>query len=265
MAGFFMFFYFAKIAWFFLQPSSLLIVLFAAGFYLYWRGRKQTGLRIVAAAALIYAVGGLLPLGNALILPLEQAYANASKQNVESPQGLIVLGGAVDTIVATTRDEVPLTDAAERLTEAVVLARRFPQAKIVFSGGDGALAYRGKTESEVVRRFFPEMGVELSRVIFEDRSRTTYENALFTKQILGARAGERWLLVTSAFHMPRAVGAFRAVGFEVTPWPVDYRTRGYMDLLRFPPNPSEGWRRIDVAVKEWIGLIVYRLTGRWAR
>jgi uncharacterized SAM-binding protein YcdF (DUF218 family) len=259
-----MFFYLSKIIWFLLQPSNLLIVLFAVGIYLYWRGRKRAGMRTVFAAALIYTIGGLSPLGNMLIVPLEQANVRDTRQAMETPQGFIVLGGAVDTVVASTRDEVPLTEAAERLTGAVVLARRFPQAKIVFSGGDGALAYRGLTEAEVVRRFFLEMGIDLSRVIFEDRSRTTYENAVFTKEVLGPRPGEHWLLVTSAFHMPRALDAFRAVGFEVTPWPVDYRTRGYQDLIRFPPRPSEGWRRIDLAVKEWIGLIAYRLTGRSA-
>jgi uncharacterized SAM-binding protein YcdF (DUF218 family) len=259
-----MFFYLSKTVWFLAQPSNLLIVLFAAGIYLYWRGQKQAGARTVFAAALIYAVGGLSPLGNILIVPLEQAHVRSPGPVMEAPQGFIVLGGAVDTIVASTRDEVSLTEAAERLTEAVVLARRFPQAKIVFSGGNGALAYRGLTEAEVVRRFFLEMGVDLSRVTFEDRSRTTYENALFTKDVLGPRPGERWLLVTSAFHMPRALRVFRAAGFEVTPWPVDYRTRGYQDLIRLPPRSSEGWRRIDLAVKEWIGLIVYQLTGRAA-
>jgi uncharacterized SAM-binding protein YcdF (DUF218 family) len=259
-----MFFYLSKIIWFLLQPSSLLIVLFAVGIGLYWRGRKRAGTRTFFAAALIYTIGGLSPLGNILIVPLEQAYVPDTGKALKAPQGFIVLGGVVDTVVAGTRDEVPLTDAAERLTGTVALARRFPEAKIVFSGGDGALVYGGVTEAEMVRRFFLEMGIDLSRVTFEDRSRTTYENALFTKEVLRPRPGEQWLLVTSAFHMPRALEVFRSVGFDVTPWPVDYRTRGYRDLIRFPPRPSEGWRRIDLAVKEWIGLIAYRLTGRSA-
>ncbi len=258
-----MFFYLSKIVWFFLQPSSLILVLFVIGMYLNWRGWMRAGLRVFSAAALIYAIGGMSPLGNILIIPLEEAYVREG-QTVEPPQGIIALGGAVDTIVASARDEVSLTDAAERLTATVALARRFPEAKIVFSGGDGALVYRGITEAEAVRRFFSEMGLDLSRVIFEDRSRTTYENALFTKEIVQPLSQERWLLVTSAFHMPRAVETFKAVGFNVTPWPVDYRTRGYQDMIRFPPRPSEGWRRIDLAVKEWIGLAAYRLTGRSA-
>jgi uncharacterized SAM-binding protein YcdF (DUF218 family) len=259
-----MFFYLSKIAWFFLQPSNLLIVLFAIGVFRYARGRKRGGARTMAAAAIVYAIGGLSPLGNALLLPLEQMYTRGSATDMAPPEGIIILGGAVDTIVATTRDEVSLTEAAERLTGAVALARRFPDAKIVFSGGDGALAYRGVTEAAMVRRFFTEMGLDLSRVTFEERSRTTYENAIFTKEILNPRPGQSWLLVTSAFHMPRAAGAFHAAGFAVVPWPVDYRTRGYQDLIRFPPRASEGWRRIDLALKEWSGLIAYRLSGRVA-
>jgi uncharacterized SAM-binding protein YcdF (DUF218 family) len=259
-----MFFYLSKVVWFFSQPSSLLLVLFATGTYFNWRGRTRAGLRAFFIAALIYAVGGLTPLGNILLVPLEEAYVRDAGQAIEPPQGIIVLGGAVDTVVASARDEVPLTEAAERLTSAVTLARRFPEAKIVFSGGDGAFVYCGMTEAAAVRRFFSEMGLDLARVIFEERSRTTYENALFTKELLGPRSQERWLLVTSAFHMPRAVATFRAAGFMVTPWPVDYRTRGYQDLIRFPPRPSEGWRRIDLAVKEWVGLVAYMLSGRSA-
>jgi len=75
-------------------------------------------------------------------------------------------------------------------------------------------------------------------------------------------AGERWLLVTSAFHMPRAIGCFRAVGFDVIPWPVDYRTSGPGDAWRLFPRASEGLRRVDLAAKEWAGLLAYYVTGR---
>ncbi len=259
-----MFFYLSKILWFFLQPSSFIILLFALGAYLYKRGHKRPAIRTLFAAAFIYAAGGLLPFGNLLLVPLEQSYAGDSKTLTQPPHGLIVLGGSVDTVVSSTRGETALNEAAERLTEAVALARRFPEAKIVFSGGDASLSHQGMPEASVAARFFTDMGLDPSRVTFEDRSRTTYENAKFTKTLLDPRPGERWLLVTSAFHMLRAAGAFRAAGFNVSPWPVDFRTRGYQDLMRFPGSPSEGWHRIDLAAKEWIGLIAYRVTGRWA-
>lgn len=256
------FFVASKVVWYVLQPSNVILVLFCLGFFLIWRGFARGGMRIVAASALLYAAGALTPLGNAITIPLENAYPRGSLPDGTAPDGVVVLGGAVDTVTATTRDEVALTEAAERLTEAVALARRYPKMKIVFSGGDGALVYRGITESETARRFFTEMGVDMSRVTFENRSRTTYENASYTKEMLAPKPGERWLLVTSAFHMMRAQRCFRAAGFDTVPWPVDYRTRGTEDLMRFPPRASEGWRRIDLAVKEWVGLLAYRISGR---
>lgn len=256
------FFIASKVVWYVSQPSNVIILLFCIGFLLIWWSAQRRGLQVIAAAALLYAAGALTPLGNAITIPLEDAYPRGTLAEGVAPDGIIVLGGAVDTVTATTRNEVTLTEAAERLTEAVALARRYPRMKIVFSGGDGALVYSSITESETARRFFTEMGVDMSRVTFEDRSRTTYENAAYTKEILAPKPGERWLLVTSAFHMLRAQRCFLRVGFETTPWPVDYRTRGPEDLLRFPPRASEGWRRIDLAVKEWIGLLAYRVSGR---
>lgn len=256
------FFVVSKLAWYIAQPSNIILALFLVGLLLVWRGYARGGMRIIATATLLYALGALTPISNAITIPLENAYPRGQISDGAAPDGIIVLGGAVDTVTATTRDEVTLTEAAERLTEAVALARRYPNMKIVFSGGDGALVYSSITESEMARRFFAEMGVDLSRVTFEDRSRTTYENAIYTKEALAPKPGERWLLVTSAFHMTRAQRCFHAAGFDTIAWPVDYRTRGVEDLLRVPPRASEGWRRIDLAVKEWVGLLAYRASGR---
>jgi uncharacterized SAM-binding protein YcdF (DUF218 family) len=87
---------------------------------------------------------------------------------------------------------------------------------------------------------------------------------VFSRLIANPQPGERWLLLTSAFHMPRAVAVFRAVGFPVEPYPVDWRTTGPADLFRPYPSVSEGLRRTDVAVREWVGLLLYRLTGKTA-
>ena len=143
------------------------------------------------------------------------------------------------------------------MTETAALAFRFPNARIVISGGEGALLYRGGGQT-----FLTRISIDPERILLEETSRTTSENAAFTKALVAPRPGERWLLVTSAFHMPRAIGSFRAAGFDLMPWPVDFRTRGPVDLLRFSPRPSEAWRRVDLASKEWIGLLIYQLLGR---
>jgi uncharacterized SAM-binding protein YcdF (DUF218 family) len=257
-----MFFYASKVIGFFLQPSTLLILLFLLGFGLYWRGRRRAGIRVLAGTALIYAVAGLSPFSNAMMLGLEQHYSRPDEASLGRVDGIIILGGVVDTLVTGARGEIALNEAAERLTESAALALRFPAARIVISGGDGALLYTSMSEANVAERFFTRLGIAPGRITLETRSRTTSENAAFAKKLLNPAAGERWLLITSAFHMWRAMACFRAAGFDVTPWPVDYRTRGAEDLLRFQPRVSEAWRRIDLATKEWIGLLAYRLTGR---
>lgn len=257
-----MFFYASKIIWFFLQPSTLLLVLLIAGLVLYRAGRTETAIRVLIAATAIYGIAGLSPLANALMLSLEYRYSRPNIEDGERVDGIVILGGVVDALVSGSRNEIALNEAAERLTEASALAYRFPNARIVVSGGDGALIYRSSDEASIAKQFFTRVGIDPVRITLETDSRNTWQNAKFTKRLIKPKSGERWLLITSAFHMWRAMGCFRAAGFDVTPWPVDFRTRGTEDLLRFPPRPSTAWRRIDLASKEWIGLIVYYLTGR---
>jgi uncharacterized SAM-binding protein YcdF (DUF218 family) len=144
----------------------------------------------------------------------------------------------------------------------VALARRLPDAGIVFSGGSAQLIPSPSSEAAVVGGMLGAMGVDGSRVVLEDRSRDTYENATFTRALVQPGRGERWLLVTSAFHMPRAMGVFRAAGFEVEPWPVDYRTRGWVEAAAFFYSAGDGLRRLDLVAKEYAGLLAYALTGR---
>ncbi|WP_088348255.1 MULTISPECIES: YdcF family protein [Rhodomicrobium] len=257
-----MFFYASKVIWYFLQPSTFLILLFALGFVLYWRGRTRAGIRVLLATVLIYAVAGLSPLANAMMYGLERIYTRPGMDALDRVDGIIVLGGVIDALVSSTRDEIALNEAAERLTETAALAYRFPAARIVISGGDGALIYTSSSEAEIAKRFFTRIGIDPARITLEPASRTTSENAAFAKRLVDPKPGERWLLVTSAFHMPRAMAVFRAEGFDVKPWPVDFRTRGPEDLLRFSPRPSTAWRRIDLAAKEWMGLMAYWVTGR---
>ena len=151
------------------------------------------------------------------------------------------------------------------MTAIAELARRYPNARVVFTGGSGRLVYGGTTsEAELAARLFESFGIAKARVMLENKSRDTDENARFTKELVQPKPGERWLLVTSAHHMPRSVGVFRAAGFPVEAFPVDYRTRGAVDLLRPFSNVGDGLRRTDTAAREWVGLFVYRLTGRSA-
>jgi uncharacterized SAM-binding protein YcdF (DUF218 family) len=256
-----MFFLLAKVLGFFALPSNLLISLGLAGVMLMMTRHARLGRRLAVASLVLIAIAGWSPLGNALILPLEERFPpwDAARG---APTGIISLGGAFDTVVSPARGEIALNEAAERLTAMADLVRRYPQAHIVFSGGSGRLIYGGATEAELAVRLLESFGIPKQRIIVENKSRDTDENARFTKELLQPRQDERWLVVTSAHHMPRAVGCFRAAGFPVAAFPVDYRTRGAADLRRPFATLGDGLRRTDTAVREWVGLAVYRLTGR---
>ena|SRR5437763_530027 len=259
-----MFFLAAKILGFFALPSNILIALGLIGAALMATRFARAGRRFAVTALILLAIGGLSPLGNALILPLEERFP-AWDGSRGAPTGIISLGGALDTVVSEPRGEVALNEAAERMTAIAELARRFPDARIVFSGGSGRLIYDGVTEASLAGRLFESFGIAKERIVLEDKSRDTDENARFTRGLIQPKPSERWLLVTSAHHMPRAVGVFRAAGFPVEAFPVDYRTRGAIDLLRPFSNVGDGLRRTDTAAREWVGLMVYRATGRTAQ
>lgn len=251
----------AKILGFVLQPSSLALVALAIGLWRLDRGRRGAWLAWAACAYL--ALAGLSPLGNALILPLEERFPKVGPSTFEgNVAGLIILGGGEDGRVSAGRGGLGLNEAAERITEGARLARLFPGIKVVFTGGVGRLWPGGVEGARPVSAFLADMGVAPDRIILEDRSRNTYENAVFTRDIVKPQPGERWLLVTSAYHMPRAIGIFRRAGFDVSAYPVDFRTKGWDDLTRPFDGAPDGLERVDVAVKEWAGLAAYWLLGR---
>src|SRR3954464_4419954 len=256
-----MFFVLAKVLGFFALPSNILISLGVLGLVLMATRFARAGRRLAVTALILLAIAGLSPLGNALILPLEERFPPWDPAR-GAPTGIISLGGALDTVVSEPRGEVALNEAAERMTAMAELARRYPDARIVFSGGSGRIIYDGVTEASLAARLFESFGIARERIVLEDKSRDTDENARFTKEMVQPKPGQRWLLVTSAHHMPRAIGVFRAAGFPVEAYPVDYRTRGAIDLLRPFATLGDGLRRTDTAMREWVGLVIYRIVGR---
>jgi uncharacterized SAM-binding protein YcdF (DUF218 family) len=220
----------------------------------------RAGCGLAAASVVLFAGFGLLPLGKVLITPLEDRFPlwNAAHG---APDGIVVLGGAIDPEVAAARGVPDINEAAERITVVAELARKYPSARILYSGGSGRL-FGGAAEAQFAGALFESLGVPKKRLILEDQSRNTAENAIFSLRLAMPKPGERWLLVTSAYHMPRAMGVFGKAGFAVEAYPVDYRTRGAVDLLIPFDDVAAGLRRTDTATREWIGLFVYWLTGR---
>jgi uncharacterized SAM-binding protein YcdF (DUF218 family) len=257
-----MFFYLAKIFWLFVQPSGLLLVMMIAGAALLRAGRDRAGRRLIALSVCLLLFGGLLPLSTWLILPLEQRFARADLAG-RDVDGIVVLGGGEDSRVWSERGAHALNDAGERFTEAVALARRYPKAKVVFTGGSVEILTRPTVGADAARAILGDLGlVEGERLLLETKARDTWENAVLTHALVRPKPGERWLLVTSAWHMPRAIGVFRKAGFAVEPWSVDYRSAGPWDALRPFEAPADGLRRLDTTMREWIGLVSYRVSGR---
>ena len=258
-----MFFTLSKMLGFFALPSNLLIVIGIAGLVLLCTRFTRLASWLVVTSVALLAIAGLSPLGNALMLPLEQRFPPWDSSR-GAPDGIVVLGGAISLDVSAARGAVELNEAAERITAAVELARRYPNARIVFSGGNNFLLASDAVEAAVAVQEFEALGIPHDRITAEEQSRNTIENAVFSRLLAQPKPGERWLLVTSAYHMPRAIAAFRAAGFPVEAYPVDWRTRGPIDALTPFPSLGEGLRRTDTAVREWVGLFAYRITGKTA-
>lgn len=221
------------------------------------------GRKLAGTALILLALAAFSPLGNLLLYPLESRFPPWDPSR-GAPDGIIVLGGSVDPDLSAVHDAPIVRHAADRMLALAELARRYPKARIVFTGGNSDLISGDAKEADWSGIILENIGIPKERLIMERNSRNTYENALFTKELVAPKPGERWLLVTSAFHMPRSIGLFRAAGFDVEAYPVDWRMGGREDLFTFTNSSSDGLTRTDVAVREWIGLVAYRLVGRTA-
>jgi uncharacterized SAM-binding protein YcdF (DUF218 family) len=260
-----MFFILSKTLGFFALPSNFLLAIGLLGIVLLCTRFQRFASWLVVTSLVLIAFAGLSPLGNVLLLPLEQRFPpwDASRNDAgRPPDGIVVLGGAIAPEISLARGAVALNEAAERITVTAELARRYPTARIIFSGGSNAVMFDAPVEAPVAVKEFEALGIAHERITAEEQSRNTIENAVFSRLVADPKPGERWLLVTSAYHMPRAIAAFRAAGFPVEACPVDWRTRGPIDAWAPFASLTEGLARTDAAVHEWIGLLAYRLGGQ---
>jgi uncharacterized SAM-binding protein YcdF (DUF218 family) len=257
-----MFFILSKTVAFLFLPSNLLILFGLAGVTLMAIGRKRVGTRIAAASIVLLAAAGFLPVGGLLNHELESRFPpwDASRG---APDGIIVLGGAIASELSRDYREPVVGGDASRIFALAKLARAYPSARIVYSGGDASLSGDQPPESDFVYPLLDDFGIPRSRVTLESRSRNTAENAAYAKELINPKPGERWLLVTSAQHMPRAIGCFRKVGFAVDAYPVGWRTRRTAAII-WSRSLSNGLGQLDAAAYEWLGLMSYWATGKTA-
>ena len=257
------FFFTSKIVWALITPGSLLVILGMFAWLSLVAGWQKISRLFLSLTALFLLLVGTLPLGEWLISPLENRFA-ANAALPMNPAGVIVLGGAVNPALSDTWGQTEIGDAAERLTAFIYLANLYPDTQLVFTGGSGSLTEQAYKEADYTRFLFEQLDIGDRAIIYESESRNTAENALHSMKLLNPQAAEEWILITSAFHMPRAVGVFCQAGWPVTPYPVDhYSDKG--ELLRVDYRFSDNLRTLETAIHEWVSLLAYRITRQTDR
>ncbi|MFA6265845.1 MAG: YdcF family protein [Pseudolabrys sp.] len=259
-----MFFVLSKTVGVLLQPSNLILLIGLAGVALLLARRRRAGLGLVVASVVLLLIAGVSPLGAVMTRILEDRFppwSPSAEVARGAPDGIVVLGGGLTSVVGRQSDRAGVNADGERVIAIARLARQYPQARIIYAGGDASLTGSRRAEADYLGPLLDDFGVPRARVALETRSRNTAENAAFSKDVANPKPGERWLLVTSAQHMPRAIGCFRQAGFAVEAYPVAWQTGRH---LRLTPSldVSRNLERFDRATSEWIGLVVYWATGR---
>lgn len=254
-------FFISKVIGLLTQPLLWVATLLLAGLVLQARwpraGRRTTWGALVFMLAL-----GWTPLPELLIRHLEGQYAEFTPQaDLRGYVGVVVLGGATESGRVQQAHTQPLFNgAAERITAPLAMLRHNPHLRVLYTGGEGALMGSGPSEADRARVFYESVGWNTGQVRYESASRNTYENAVLSAQLLGVDKKQAWLLVTSAAHMPRSMGTFIKAGWNVTAYPVDFRTGGEMDWINY--SLLGGASRWEDALHELVGLLAYRITGR---
>lgn len=256
-----MLFWLSKTFWIVIAPSNLALIAAVVGAILLWTRWRALGRWLVSLGIVVLVALAVLPIGAWLGWPLENRFATPDPMPTQV-DGIILLGGASNVSQTRARGFVSVNEAADRMIAFVDLAQRYPDARLAYTGGSGSLRPEAMREADVARMALRTMGLDVDRVVFERESRNTFENAQNLKPLIEPKAGETWLLIMSALNMPRAVGVFRAADWPVIPYPVDH-AYGVE-----PPGVSLDWDLAGRAnsaqrvLREWIGLVVYRVLGR---
>jgi uncharacterized SAM-binding protein YcdF (DUF218 family) len=254
------FFVISKLAWTLIAPGNLLVLLGATAWLLRLIGWKRTSRFLLTSLISAVLLLSFFPVGSWLLAPLEKRFPTNPALPVQA-DGIIVLGGAIDADLSVTWGQVELEASAERVTSLFYLAGLYPQAQLIYTGGSGSLTRQEFRDADQAQLFFEQLGLDDRAILYERQSRNTAENAQFSRELVNPRPGQEWILVTSAFHIPRAVGVFCAQNWPATPYPVDHITTPGR-LLHPGFSFANNLSTLEFALREWAGLLAYRLSGR---
>ena len=242
------------------DATILLLILLIISLFCHFFGRYKLGLVSGGLATVGFLVIAILPIGTLLIAPLENRFAHAQPLP-QTIDGIVVLGGAIDLGTSISRGQPSLNANADRLVTFASLANRYPESRLIYTGGYRSLNSPLIKENEIASTLLLSLGIDPERLTTDGASRNTRDNAFRSILLAKPDPNENWLLITSARHMPRAIGAFRHAGwYNIIPYPVDYLTKIYTPI-RFRLNLLNGLRMLKAAQHEWIGLAVYRMMG----
>ncbi len=250
----------SKVLWELVSPHNLALILLLLGVVFIWGQRQRLGRSLLSLAALMLLTFSLFPVNVVLLKPLEERFT-APSELPENISGIIALGGSEKARITMNRGQPSFNKASERVLTFVALARRYPDAQLVYASGPGKLSQQNSDPADTARQLFEQLGLGLNRIRFDSKSRNTVENAVNAYQILGGEPEGNWVVITSAYHMPRVVGIFRKVGWNIIPYPVDYQTSGEWKYdWRF--GKISNFVEFSKVLHEWLGLTVYWMTGK---
>ena len=254
-------FYIAKVANYLLEPlyilSFFLIVLIILSLFTNF---KKLTIFFAKFLLILFLFFGYTPLSNFLLNKLED-FIKPSKYPVQQLKGIVVLGGSFNSgLQSKERNEVLLNSSAERLTKALEIYNKNPKILILFTGFSGALKPQGWSESDMAKKFFLEQGVRVDNLIFENKSRNTFENIIYSKDIIKNNKGT-WGLITSASHMPRSYFGFKRQGLILEPIIVDFKT-GTSPIFWISFNIGSGLSNWSTLLHEVVGISYYKITGK---
>jgi uncharacterized SAM-binding protein YcdF (DUF218 family) len=252
-----LFFLLSKTIWVIIDPGNFILILFIIGVILLWRNKQVLGRRILTFLAVLMLFIGFFPVGSWLIYPLEERYEIPASLP-EKVDGIIVLSGAIDINLSNYRNQAQVNELIERDLAFVQLAHRYPDARLIYTGGTGSIVNSQSRGADGGRLFLSQQAINLERILFERNSRNTAESAEYSYTLAQPKPDETWLLITTSWHMPRSMGVFCKAGWNVTPFPVDFRTSDRI-LYDIKLDFSDHLDTLVIGTKEWVGLIGYWL------
>ena len=253
-------FYLSKFLWYFFNPFNCIILLFFLSVILNFLKFLRLSKIILYFTFLLFFITGALPTGSYLLYLLEKNYHN--KVNLpEKVEGILILSGATSPFLTKEYDQIALNGSVERLTESIQLIKKYPKAKVFFAGGTGSIQYPDLSHSDVAKKFYESLDVNTKNIFFDKKSRNTYENIVFAKKKFNPNINEKWILVTSAFHLKRAISVGEKLGWELIPYATDYKLpKKFKWKLSFDFFNNLG--SLQHSSHEWVGIISYYLMGR---